>query len=397
MARFGSGLYADADVVRAAELATAQALAPLAGRRPDLVCMFASTPAAEDFGAAAERICDLTGSTAVLGATTSGALGGGRGVQSAAAVSVWAAVLPGVSVRTFHLEVMSLDEGLAVVGLPDRRPDDDVAVLLAEPASFPIDSFVERLNGQLPGLPLVGAVAESALANGPIRLLHDGRVVDRGAVGAFLGGPVAARGVVAQGCRPVGPPMTVTAAERNAVLALAGVPAAAKLESILAGLPPNEQALASHGLLLGLTMDEYADDPDSGDFLVRGVLGPDGTGGVLLAGIVTVGQTVQLHVRDAGVADEQLGSALRSLGADGTFDNVEAALLFSCHARASRVFGATAHDVETVSAAFGPIAVGGMLSDGEIGPVGGRNYLHSYAASILAFGSGQAASRGTKE
>jgi small ligand-binding sensory domain FIST len=396
MARFGSGLYADPQVVRAAEQATAQALAPLAGRTPDLVCVFACTPDPDDFAAVCERVVDLTGAKAVLGATTSGALGGGRGVESAAAVSVWVGLLPGVSARTFHLEVMSLDKGLAVVGLPDRRADDEVAMLLVEPASFPVDSFVDRLNAQMPGLPLVGAVAGSALANGAIRLLHDGRVVDRGAVGAFLGGPVAAKGLVAQGCRPVGPPMTVTAAERNAVLTLAGVPAAAKLEAIVASLPPHEQALTSRGLLLGVIMDEYADEHDSGDFLVRSVLGPEDNGGVLLDSVIGVGQTVQLHVIDAAVAGEQLQGALDSLLDDGSFDDVEGALLFSCERRASPVFGATARDVDRLSTAFGGIAVGGMLSDGEIGPVGARNYLHSYAASILAFGSGQAASRGTK-
>jgi len=125
-------------------------------------------------------------------------------------------------VRTFHLEVMRADAGLAVVGLPERSPDDAVALLLADPWSFPADGFVERSNEALAGLPIVGGLATGPRGAGSTRLLVDGRVVERGAVGVLLGGPVAARALVSQGCRPIGPPMTVTAAEGNVLLALAG-------------------------------------------------------------------------------------------------------------------------------------------------------------------------------
>jgi small ligand-binding sensory domain FIST len=39
--------------------------------------------------------------------------------------------------------------------------------------------------------------------------------------------------------------------------------------------------------------------------------------------------------------------------------------------------------------------VAGFFAAGEIGPVAGRNHMHGLTASVLAFGSGSAADRGT--
>jgi small ligand-binding sensory domain FIST len=34
---------------------------------------------------------------------------------------------------------------------------------------------------------------------------------------------------------------------------------------------------------------------------------------------------------------------------------------------------------------MGPIPVAGFFAQGEIGPVGGRNFLHGYTASVAVF------------
>src|SRR2546423_8519491 len=102
--------------------------------------------------------------------------------------------------------------------MPTQLATDEVAVLLADPYSFPIGAFVEQVNGSLPGLPFTGGLANGLRGAGSTRLLVDGRVHHRGAVGVVLSGPVAARTLVSQGCRPVGPAMTVTAAEGNTLL-----------------------------------------------------------------------------------------------------------------------------------------------------------------------------------
>src|SRR3954463_1884247 len=252
MGRFGDGLAVDADLMRAAEAAAAQALAPLGGRRADLTMVFVCGADADAVAAAGERAGSVTGAPAIVGCSAPGVIAGGHGVEAASAVAVWCAVLPDVRVRTFHLEVMPASAGMAVVGLPERRDDDAVVVLLADPWSFPVDGFVERSNDALDGLPFVGGLASGVRGRGSTRLFLDGQTLDRGAVGVMLGGPVGARTVVSQGCRPVGREMPVPGAEGTVLRELAGVPAGANLESLLGALEPADQALASDGLQIGI-------------------------------------------------------------------------------------------------------------------------------------------------
>jgi len=394
VARFGDGLATDADLVAAAERAARQAIEPLAGRTPDLACVFVC--GSDDVESAGLRAAELTGARQVIGCTGTGVIGAGRGVEGTSAVAVWAGVLPGVRIRTFHLEVMRADEGFAVVGLPERTDADAVVILLADPYSFPVDGFVAQSNSALRGLPFVGGLASGSGGAGSARLFVDDRVVGRGAVGAVLGGPVGARSLVSQGCRPVGPEMIVTSADANAILELAGMPALTKLESIVAGLGVVEQALVSEGLQLGVVIDEYAENHERGDFLVRGIVGADrDRQALLVADLVEVGRTVRFQVRDADSADEDLRELLAGFRADPSFDTVEGALLFSCNGRGARLFPTADHDVELVRRGLATSGVGGFFAAGEIGPVGGRNYLHGFTASVLAFGSGPTAARGT--
>jgi small ligand-binding sensory domain FIST len=396
MARFGDGLSTDTDVVRAAESAARQAVEPLGDQQPDLVAVFACAAEPDDVAAALERAATMSRGHAVIGCSAGGVIGAGRGVEATTAVSVWAGVLPGVRVRAFHLEVMRAEAGLAVVGMPESAEDDDVAVLLADPWSFPVDGFIDRSNESLTGLPIVGGLASGAGGSGSTRLLLGDHVVDRGAVGVLLGGPVAARTAVSQGCRPVGPAMTVTAADANVVLGLAGDPALDKLESVIASLPPEEQALISGGLHIGFAFDEYADEHDRGDFLVRGVLGADQQRrGIAVGDRVEIGSTVRFQVRDADAADEDLRHVLGRVRDSAGFDTVEGALLFSCNGRGRHLFPSADHDVLAVRNQLATDGVAGFFAAGEIGPVAGRNHVHGFTASVLAFGSGQNAARGT--
>ncbi|GAC1443887.1 MAG: FIST C-terminal domain-containing protein [Mycobacteriales bacterium] len=389
MALIGDGLALDADLLAAAESASRQALASLTARRPDLVCAFVSGGDPDDVAAAGERVARVTGAHAMVGCSAGGVIGAGRGVEGRAAVSVWAAQLPAATVRSFHLEVMPAEDGTAVVGLPERAVGDDALLLLADPYTFPADGFVTRANDALTGLAVVGGLAHGSLGAGSTRLWVDGRTHNRGAVGVLIGGAVTAT-VVSQGCRPVGPAMTVTAASGNVVLELAGVPALQKVEEILAMLTPADQALASSGLHLGIALDEYADEHDRGDFLIRGILGlHPGSSGVVVGDLVAVGATVRLQVRDAEGADEDLRALLAAFA--GRSPAIAGALLFSCNGRGGLLFGPSLggadHDVLAVRAGLCTEPVAGFFAGGELGPVSGRNHLHGFTASVLAFPS----------
>ena len=133
------------------------------------------------------------------------------------------------------------------------------------------------------------------------------------------------------------------------------------------------------GLHLGLVVDEHKAEFERGDFLVRNVLGGDRESGALVVGDeIAVGQTVQFHVRDAAAADEDLRELLSGVDAS-------AVLLFTCNGRGQHLFGVPDHDAGVVDQLLGPLPVAGAFCAGEIGPVGGRNFLHGFTASLALF------------
>jgi small ligand-binding sensory domain FIST len=301
-------------------------------------------------------------------------------VEDGPALSLWAGSFG--SVRPFRLATVRLGaESSGIVGFPspDSLPPDARAVLvLADPFSFPVDAFLEGLTEQTGvDLPVVGGLASAGRNPGGNRLLFDGEVATDGAVGAVLGG-VGVRPVVSQGCRPIGTPMVVTRGADSRIEELAGRPALERVQEVLGRLDADELGMARQGLHVGRVVDEHKDEYERGDFLVRNVVGVDQRGGALVVGDdVQVGTTVQLHVRDAGSADEDLVALLGGASADG-------ALLFTCNGRGTALFGDDDHDATVVTEALGaPLA--GMSCAGELGPVGGRSFLHGFTASVVLF------------
>ncbi len=394
MTRIGAGLAVGPDLARDAAEASEQALRALDGTRPDLVCVFGTAHSPDDFAAAVSQAAETTDATVLIGCTASGVLGAGTGVESEPAVSVWAGALPGVRLRPFRLDVLRTEQGLAVVGLPDVTVHDHAGLLLADPFTFPVDGFVERSNDLVPGFPYVGGLAADPHGGDGTRLAYDGEVLSGGAVGVLIGGEVEVRTTLSQGCRPVGPTMAVTRAEGNIIFEMAGAPALAKLEELLTAMPDEDRQLAAEGLQLGVAMDEYAEAPGQGDFLIRGVVGADrSTGAIVIGDVIEIGRTVRFQLRDADAARADLDLVLKRFRADGP-RSVDGALLFSCNGRGADVFGSADHDVRAVQTGLGVSGVAGFFAAGEIGPVGGRNYLHGFTATILAFASQPSAAAG---
>ncbi|GAA3741899.1 FIST signal transduction protein [Salinactinospora qingdaonensis] len=384
MARFGDALATGTDLVSAAERAALDALAQL-DEAADLMCVFVSGTDPEEVRLAGERAMSLAGGATTIGCSSTGVIGGGRAVEEQGGVSVWAAVLPEVTITPFQLDAVPEEDHIAVIGMSEPSPDDRAMLLLTNPYEFPAHSFVRRSTEALGGLPIVGGLAGGVHGRESVRLFLQGHFADNGAVGLLLGGRGVVGTTVSQGCRPIGPAMAVTKAEGNVVLELAGTPAYERLESLVNSLPEQEQDLAAQGLHIGIAMDEYADEYERGDFLIRGVIGADPEmGSISISDVVEVGQTVRFQVRDTDTAEADLMERLRAFSA-GTGARASAALLFSCNGRGATMFPSADHDVRCVRQALGISPVTGFFAAGEIGPVAGRNHVHSFTACLLAF------------
>jgi small ligand-binding sensory domain FIST len=379
MATFAAALSQHPLATQAVGEVSGSILEQLQADECDLAVCFASphhVGAFEDIAGALRSILDPG---VMLGGTAVAVVGGAREVEGAPALAVLGARLEGTDLTPVALRVEDTPDGTAVTGWPEDASTARTLLLFADPFTFPVDAFLERCNDDRPDLRVIGGLASAAAAPGGNRLALDGDVLSGGAVGVLLDGDVEVRTLVSQGCRPIGRPFVVTKADRNFVEELAGKPAIERLQEVASAATEEERTLLRTGLHVGVVVDEHKVDFGRGDFLVRNLFGADQRTGALAVGdVVEVGQTLQFHVRDAGAADEDLRELLA--GADAS-----AALLFTCNGRGQHLFGVPDHDAGLVERLLGEIPLAGAFCAGEIGPVGGRNFLHGFTASLALF------------
>ena len=329
---------------------------------------------------------------ALIGCGAGGTVAGGHELEETPGIAIWAASLPGAELETMHLTAERDAQGFRLLGLPvsllepanaDEAGGDESLIALCDPFSFPAEELLAAVDRSRPHVPVLGGLASASFAGGAV-LLRDGEVHSDGAVAVRLRG-VQVLPCVSQGAGPVGPEMTITSAEANVIGQLAGKPAMERLGEVISALPDHERELAAAGVLVGLVIDENRPEYERGDFLVRPIIGADRESGAIAIGEpVRVGQTVRLQVRDAASADEDLREALRAqsqaLGSHGA----AGALLFTCNGRGSHMFEVPDHDAAAIEDSLG-VPTAGFFCAGEIGPVGGRNFLHGFTATMAVF------------
>jgi small ligand-binding sensory domain FIST len=388
--RIGAGLSTEPNTEVALATAAGAARDQLGRSDVDLAVVFASRSHLDRIDQGLAAVDELLEPGSLIGCCAQGVVGPGHEIEQGAGATVWAAALPDARIESFHLTASPVDEGIAIEGMPavgaaGEAAEPDMAVLLSDPLTFPADAMLDVLGELYPGMPVVGGIASGAQAIGDHVLFVGSEAVEQGAVGVFLDG-VDVLPCVSQGAAPIGPEMVVTAAEGNMIGELASKPALEKLTEVIAEVGARERALAATGLLIGIVIDENRPEYERGDFLIRGLLGADRASGALAVGdTVRVGQTVRFHVRDARSADEDLRQALALQHEALAGRTTAGALLFTCNGRGSHMFPVADHDAGALAESLGAPPVSGFFCAGEIGPVGGRNFLHGFTATIALF------------
>jgi small ligand-binding sensory domain FIST len=385
MIKIGSAISTSSSPGEAANEVFDRAIASLEGNSPDLAFVFVSSAHGPGVKVVVENLSARLGDGLLLGCTTQASIGEEREVEEGPAVALWIAHLPGAALVPFKVSFEQTPDGQAMVGFPILEDTIRSVFLLADPYTFPTQHLLELLNENHPNLPVFGGQASGAGA-GQIALILGGQVLREGAVGVQVGGAVDVTPLVSQGCKPIGDPFIVTDCRGNIINQLGGKPPLFRLREIMSKMTREERARAAHNLHMGVVIDERKTDPEPGDFLIRAVLQADPeTGAISVGDVLTVGQTVQFQVRDAATADADLkGLLAERLGQTGGRDPV-GALLFTCNGRGANLFGTPDHDVTALRDSVPGLPVAGMFCGGEIGPIGGKNFLHGFTASVALF------------
>jgi small ligand-binding sensory domain FIST len=378
-------------------LDTGRALAEVSGSlaeqlgdlRPDLVLAFVSP---EHDGAAVAHALGSTWPRALrLGCTARSVIGAGRELEDQPGLALAAAVLPGVSLRGFHLRDAELPDAGETGAWRERLRLAPAArpsfLLLADPFSCDAERLLAGLDASFPGAPQVGGLASAGSAPGQNALLLGDRLEREGVVGLALSGELVVDTLVAQGCRPIGHPLFVTRSRDQLLFELDGQPPGQVVQALYEKLPERDRELARGSLFLGIQMKEDESEYRAGDFLIRNLLGLDGRSGALVVGArLHDGLVVQFHLRDRATSAQDLEERLaryRSETAGGPA--AAGALLFSCLGRGRHLYGEADHDSRVFARHLGSVPLAGFFCNGEIGPVEGRTFLHGYTSAFGIF------------
>ncbi|HJX60980.1 MAG TPA: FIST N-terminal domain-containing protein [Dehalococcoidia bacterium] len=352
-----------------------------------LALLFASAEYRPEFPDLVAGALQLTGARLLVGCSGRGVISAGKEIEGEPALALLALSLPEAELTAVHLNQEDLERcrtpqdwhrltGVAPGGI-------SAWLLFADPFTMDAEALVDGLSAGYPGTPLVGGLASGDPRLRGTHLFLNGEVYDHGAVALALGGPYTVRTIVSQGAAPIGETWTITGARGHIIETIAQRPAYQVLVDTLRTLPAEMQRRVQRNLLVGLAMDERRSEFRRGDFLIRNLMGIDPERGTLAVGALPrVGQTLQFQLRDPNAADEDLRELLERAQKELGGRLPVGALLCSCNGRGVGLFGTPDHDARTLADLLGPIPVTGFFCNGEIGPVGERNFLHGFTASI---------------
>jgi small ligand-binding sensory domain FIST len=380
------------DVVTAT---TSQLSAP-----PDLALVFISSAFASEFSRLLPLLEQHLEVPALIGCSGGGiigttATGAAEEVEDRPALSLCLAHLPGVQVQTFHLTEMDLpdldsppDAWVEEIGVsPATQPQ---FILLAEPFSSSINDLLQGMDFAYPQAVKVGGLAGASSLQRHGGLFCDRQFHNDGVVGVALSGNVVVEAIVAQGCRPIGEPYRVAAADRNILLELEDLEAnpgkaesaLVSLKTLMGQLSEQDRKLAQHSLFIGVAQDGFKRHLSHGDFLIRNLLGVDPRTGALAVGDrIRPGQRIQFHLRDADASAEDLTQLLQRYQRQGAATVTPAgALMFACLGRGEGLYRERNFDSHLFQNNLGPVPISGFFCNGEIGPIGETTFLHGYTS-----------------
>jgi small ligand-binding sensory domain FIST len=387
--QFTSALSREPDTEAAMQEILDSVVAPLPEQHTHLSFLFASSHHLKNFPRLLTTMQERLATPTLIGCTGGGIIGDRREVENRPALALMAAHLPDVSITSFHIEQPELEEEWPESYWQNRlgvTPEEEpIFVVLPDPFMIDPQKLLDAFNTAFPQRPVLGGLASGGQSQSSCALFLNGEVV-HGAVGVVLHGNIDVRMVVSQGCKPIGLPQVITRCEDHIIHELGGRPALEVIRETISNLPAADQQLARNALLMGRVIDEYKGEFQRGDFLIRTFMGADPQSGAVAVGDrFRRGQTVQLHVRDASTAREDLHALMGNITPELQQRPARGALLFSCNGRGAHLYGEPDHDSRVVAATTGTIPTAGFFCNGEIGPIGTSNFLHGFTASIGIF------------
>jgi len=326
----------------------------------------------------------------LLGCSSNSLIAGAREIEDGAGISLGLYSLPEASLRGVHFTQEQLEEATGPDYWHDTTrvtpADCNGWLAFVDPFNIDSESWLRTWSEAYAPAPVLGGLAGGDFSERMTQVYLNGDVFEEGGVAVAVGGGVQLASVISQGCTPIGETWTLTRVNQNVIQQIGNRPAYEVLAETVQNLSDEEQKAARGNLLIGLVVNEYLEDFHRGDFLIRNLLGADPQSGAIAVGAMPrPGQTIQFQRRDAEAANEDMSELLSTTARKLEHKTVYGACLCSCNGRGQGLFGQPNHDAAMVQERLGPLGMAGFFCSGEIGPIGDRNFLHGFTASLALF------------
>lgn len=389
MTRAGVGMSTVEDALRAVDEAVLAAREGLGDAVPDFAVAFVTAEHHRQLPMVLARLTAMSGTPYVAGCTGAGVIASGREVEDGPAIGVLLVASRTIRATPFLFDAEDLGYTTGV-RLGERmvgsRRSGDLIVAWPDPFAVRPDRFLRGLDGTLPGVGVVGGAAASGGLEGATRQFRGEDFRESGVSGFRLGGEVAYRVGVTQGCRPLGPPMRITDAHENLILELDGRSAFERLREVApdGALDDLDRAV---DFLFVARVPGASGHAEADAYPVRNLvtLDPD-TGCIGVSDTLDEGQRVTFAIREADAARDDLARTVRRLADERDAVRYRFGLYFDCVARGEALYGEPGVDAAHILESFPDVPVLGFFCNAELAPADGINRLYTYSGVLAMIG-----------
>lgn len=247
------------------------------------------------------------------------------------------------------------------------------AIVHADPYNPRVVGLIDRLAERVESGFLVGGLTSSRRRSPQIA----GDVTEGGLSGVSFSDGVTVATRLTQGCSPIGSKHVITACQRNVIISIDGRPALDVFREDIGEVLARDINRVSGHIFAGLLIP----GSDTGDYLVRNLVGIDPTNGLVAIGeLVEPGAGVIFCRRDGSTAHDDMVRMLESIR-KGLYKQPRGGVYYSCLGRGAGLFGPDSAELKMISAALGEFPLVGFFCNGEIS----HNRLYGYTGVLTLF------------
>ena len=255
-------------------------------------------------------------------------------------------------------------------------PDHDgvrVAVVHGDPRNGQTPKLIQQLPDLLGNGYLVGGLTSSNSYH--YQIADD---IQEGSLsGIILDDRVKLVSGLTQGCSPLGKSHRLTEADGNIAIRIDDRPALEVMKEDIGEILARDLNRIGGYIFAGFPVA----DSDTGDYLVRNLLGIDpDTGALAIGDYLQADSPIMFCKRDSKTAVEDLQRMVEKLKsrARGT---IKGGLYFTCLGRGQHMFGEPDHEMQLIAEILGDIPIAGFYANGEIA----GNRLYGYTGVLTLF------------